>query len=423
MTDDARLPDATSPVHPEPGRLGHRYWRLWASAGLSGLADGVFRVSLPLVAIGLTRSPTLIAGLTFALTLPWLLFALPAGALVDRFDRRLGMLGANAIRAILLAALVAAVLLDVDSIWVLYAVAFCAGAAETVYDTSSQSILPQLVDRSQLPKANGNLYAAQLGGSEFVGPPLAGVLVGVGVAVAFGVPLLLWLAAIGMLLLVHGGFRTTGSTERTTLRAEVAEGLRFLWHHRVLRTFTVMVGVFNFSTNAAGSILVLYAVGPLSPMNLSEQAFGVLLSTVALGSVVGSFLARRVERALGRARSLAVAVVAGALFVGIPAVTTNPYVIGAVFFVGGAGIMILNIIMVSMRQSITPDRVLGRLSSSHRLVAYGAQPLGAVVGGGLAQLVGLRPVFAITGLLALMAILGLRTITDSVMAAAERDAA
>jgi MFS family permease len=423
VTDDVRAPKDTGPTSAGPGRLGPPYWRLWTSAGLSGLADGIFRVSLPLVAIGLTRSPTLIAGMTVALTLPWLLFALPAGALVDRFDRRLGMVAANAVRAALLAVLVVTALLDVDSIWVLYAVAFCAGAAETVYDTSSQSILPQLVERAQLPRANGHLYAAQLGGSEFVGPPLAGILVGVGAAVAFGTPLLLWLAATGMLLLVRGAFRTSGSEERTTLRSEIAEGLRFLWRHRVLRTFTLMVGVFNFSSNAAGAILVLYAVGPLSPMKLSEQGFGVLLATVALGSMIGSFLAQRVERALGRARSIAIAFAAGAGFVGVPALTANPYIIGIAFLIGGAGVMISNIVMVSLRQAITPDRVLGRLSSSHRLVAYGTQPLGAVLGGALAQVVGLRAVFAVTGLLALSVVLGVFLVTDSVMDAAERQAA
>lgn len=427
MGDDVGTSEETASTSVDPGRLGGTYWRLWTSAGLSGLADGVFRVSLPLVAIGLTRSPTLIAGMTVALTLPWLLFALPAGALVDRFDRRLGMVGANSVRAVLLAVLLAALvvtaLLDVGSIWILYAVAFCAGAAETVYDTSVQSILPQVVARTQLPRANGNLYAAQLGGSEFVGPPLAGVLVGVGAAVAFGTPLLLWLAAIGMLFLVRGSYRTSTGEDRTTLRTEIAEGLRFLWRHRVLRTFTVMVGVFNFSTNAAGAVLVLYVVGPLSPMKLSEQGFGVLLSTVALGSMAGSFLARRAERALGRARSIAVAFAAGAGFVGVPALTANPYVIGVAFFVGGAGVMIANIVMVSLRQMITPHRMLGRLSSSHRLVAYGMQPLGAVLGGVLAQLVGLRAVFAVTGLLALSVVLGLLAITDKVMDAAERQTA
>ena len=138
------------------GKLGVGYRRLWTSAALSNLADGVVKVALPLVAIDFTRSPVLIAGLTFAFTLPWLVFALPAGALVDRMDRRSVMLGANVVRAALLAVLVAAVALHLGSIWALYVIAVGVGVAETLYDTASQSILPQIVHRDQLSKANGD---------------------------------------------------------------------------------------------------------------------------------------------------------------------------------------------------------------------------------------------------------------------------
>lgn len=123
---------------------------------------------------------------------------------------------------------------------------------------------------------------------------------------------------------------------RTTMRADVAEGLRFLWRHRLLRTLAVMVGVLNLASNATWAILVLYAVGPGSAMRLSEPAFGLLLTTVAVGSLVGSLIADRVERRLGRARSLVVAVVGSALFVGAPAMTADPYLIGAAFFVGAS---------------------------------------------------------------------------------------
>src|SRR6185312_13806742 len=125
----------------------------------SNLADGTFKVSLPLVAIQFTQSPTLIAGLAFALTVPWLLFALQAGALADRFDRRRSMLGANMVRAGLAALLALAILLGFANIWLLYLLGFCIGTAETIYDTSAQSILPQIVPRDRLSHANGQLYA------------------------------------------------------------------------------------------------------------------------------------------------------------------------------------------------------------------------------------------------------------------------
>src|SRR5205814_7361794 len=120
----------------------------------------------------------------------------------------------------------------------------CAGVAETLYDTSAQSIVPQVVRRDQLSRANGRLYAVELTANEFVGPPFAGVLVAVGAAVAFGVPAVLWVVAVLALLLVRGPFRVARQG-RTTMRGDIAEGLRFLWGNRILRTFAVMVGGSN----------------------------------------------------------------------------------------------------------------------------------------------------------------------------------
>ena len=187
--------------------LGAAYWRLWTSSALSNLADGIVKIALPLVAIRFTDSPALIAGLAFAVTIPWLLFALPAGALADRLDRRRAMLAANAVRTTLLTLLVLSVITGTGSIWVLYVVAFCVGTAETLYDTSAQSIMPQVVTRDRLSRANARLFAAELTANEFVGPPLGGFLVTVGVALAFATPAALWLLAVGMLLLVPGRFR------------------------------------------------------------------------------------------------------------------------------------------------------------------------------------------------------------------------
>jgi MFS family permease len=403
--------------------LGARYWRLWTSAALSNLADGVLKVGLPLVAIDFTRSPALIAGLVFAFTLPWLLFALPAGAIADRFDRRRLMLGANLVRAALLAVLVLAVLLDAGSIWALYAVALCVGTAETIYDTAAQSIMPQLVRRDQLPRANGRLYAAELVSNEFAGPPLAGFLVAAGVVVALVAPVALWGVAVAAVLLVRGSFRVERVQARpTTLRADIAEGTRFLWRNRILRVFAAVVGVFNFTSSAKEAVLVLYVVGSASAMGLTEQAYGWLLSTVAVGSLCGSLLAERVKQVLGRARTLVVSFFAGTLSIGILSVTVNPFVVGAAFFVGGAGVMIANITTVSLRQTITPDRLLGRVNSGHRLVAWGAKPLGAAAGGVLAQLLGLRAVFIVMGLLSLAVLAGLVKVTDKAMDAAERQA-
>ena len=406
---------------PKPA-LGRDYWRLWTADGVSNLADGTLKVALPLVAIGYTRSPALIAGLSFAFSLPWLLFALPAGALVDRIDRRRAMLSANCVRAAAVAALVIFVLGGGSSVWALYVVALCVGTAETAYDTAAQSMIPRIVPRELLSRANGRLFAVELAANEFVGPPLAGLLVAVGAAVALATPLGLWAVALGALLLLRGNFRPQQRSERTTLRADIAEGLRFVWRNRMLRTLAAMTGAYNLATNAMFAVLVLYATGAGSAMGLSRQAYGLLLAAVAAGSVAGSFVAEAVTRVLGRTRSLALSVLGGILVVGTPAVTTNPYVIGAAFFAGGVASMVWNVIAVSLRQTVTPDRLLGRVNSAYRLVAWGVMPIGAAAGGLLAQFAGLRAVFIATAAVMLAMMVGLRGVSDARMAEAERDA-
>jgi MFS family permease len=402
--------------------LGSTYWRLWTAAGLSSLADGVLKVALPLVAVGYTRSPALIAGLAFAFSLPWLLFALPAGALVDRLDRRRAMLTANLVRGGLLAAVTVLTVFGGGSIWALYVAAVGVGCAETIYDTAAQSIVPQVAGRAQLARANGRMFAAEQTANEFAGPPLAGVLATAGVVAALVTPVALWAVAVAALLLVRGTYRIERPAP-TTLRADIAEGLHFLLRHKVLRTFSIMVGTFNFATGATFAVLVLHAVGPGSAMGLSAPAFGLLMATTAAGGLVGSLVAEPVERALGRVRALWVSWLAGGLPVGVLVVTANPYAVGAAFFTGGAGILVSNVVMVSLRQRVTPDRLLGRLNSSHRLVAWGTKSLGALAGGTIAQTAGLHTVFVVMGVLAFAVVTGLPGITEDTLARAEGEAA
>lgn len=410
----------------EPGRLGLPFWQLWSASSLSNLADGLVKVALPLVAITMTDSPGLVSGVTLAVTLPWLLFALPAGALADRVDRRIAMVTANVVRAIGVAVLAVAVALGLESspaaIWALYAVALLLGTAETIYDTCAQSILPQVVARDQLPRANGRLLAAELTANEFVGPPLGGLLVAAGVAAAFATPSVLWAAAVGTLLLLRGSFAVPRTEERTTIRADVVEGLHYLWRHRLLRTLAAMTGLFNFATNATFAVFVLYAVGPHSALGLTGVTYGLLFASIAAGNLIGALLADPIIRRLGRSRSLFLGILGGVGTVGIAAVTTIPLVIATAFLIGGLTNALWNVVAVSLRQRITPDRILGRINSSYRLVAWGTRPLGAAAGGLLGELLGLRAVFAIAAALISVTLLGMTQVTDSAITTAEADA-
>jgi MFS family permease len=376
--------------------MGSGLARLLLSSALSNLADGVFQTVLPLVTLGVTRDPAAFASVTVAVRLPWLLSALPAGVIADRLDRRRTMATVDVGRALLIGALAAAAAAHSTSLLLLCTAAFLLGIGETLFDTAAQSILPSLVDAEDLATANGRLYAVELVLNNFVGPPLGGFLVGVGAVAALGGVAGAYLLAAGALLLIAGSFRPARDGPRQSLRTDIAEGLRYLFGHRVLRTLALLTGLSNMTGIAALTVLPLYAVRP-GPMGLSDAGYGILLSAAAFGSLAGSALAAPAERALGRTSAI---VVSFALFVPVvaaPAATTSPYLVGAALAVYGAASVVWNVITVSLRQRIVPDHLLGRVNAGYRFLSWGSMPLGAAAGGLLGDALGLRAVFVIAG--------------------------
>jgi MFS family permease len=399
--------------------LGRNFNKAMVASGFANLADGVFWVALPLLAVQLTRSPVLVAGVTIAARIPWLL-APVAGALADRLDRRQTMIRANLVRTVLLGGLALAVAADLASLAMLYAVALLLGIAETLFDTSAQSLLPALVARDDLTRANSRLFAVELVANTFVGPPLGGLLAAAGLAVAMGTPAAAYLVGAGCLALIAGGFRAVGAgpAGSTRLRDEVVEGMRFVWRHRVLGPLAVMLGIENMAFSAMFSVFVLYAVAP-GPMGLTEAGFGVVLAMLGVGSLVGTWLAVPVERRLGRVRTLAVSVVLSAASLAVPAATALVVPVAASQVVAGVAMVLWNVVTVSLRQRITPDRLLGRMNASYRLVGWGTMPLGALAGGVLAETLGLRATFAAAAVATLATLAGFRYVTEAAVDRAE----
>ncbi len=403
--------------------LGANYWKLWASSAASNLADGVFWIAFPLLAIQLTDSPILIAGVAVVGRLPWLVFVLVAGALADRLDRRRTMIGVSILRTVVSLGIAVTIVTDTDSLWLLYVTAFVLGVGETLFDTAAQSVMPTIVRRDDLSKANGRLYAVELTMNQFVGPPLGGFLAGVAIAFAFAGSALAFAFAAIALSLLSGSFKPVrAQTEgpRPSVVADIKEGLRYLWHHRLLRTLAIMVGTMNLASSATFAVFVLYAVSP-GPMGLDEFGFGLLMTGMAIGSLIGSLVVERVERVLGRARLLTTAVVINAITVAVPGLTTNPWIVGASFAVAGVGIVMWNVVTVSLRQRIVPDALLGRLNASYRLLAWGSQPIGALLGGLIGQWLGLQAVFLIAGVIVALLLFLRRIITNEAIAAAEAE--
>jgi MFS family permease len=399
-------------------KLGRNFHKALVASGFANLADGVFQVALPLLAVQLTRSPLLVAGVAVAARLPWLL-APVAGALADRLDRRQTMVRVNLVRTVLLGGLALAVAADLATLVMLYAVALLLGFAETLFDTSDQSLLPAIVPRDDLTRANSRLFAVEMVANTFVGPPLGGLLAAAGLAVAMGVPAVAYLAGAGCVALIAGSFRAAGGTAGPTrLRDDVAEGARFVWRHPVLRPLAIMLGVENMAFAAVYAVFVLFAVAP-GPMGLSKAGFGTLSAALGVGALAGTWLAVPAERRLGRVRTLVLSVLLSAGSLVVPVVTARPIPVGASMALTGVGMMLWNVVTVSLRQRITPDRLLGRMNASYRLVGWGTMPLGALLGGVLAEALGLRPTFLVAAGITLATLVGFRWVTAEAVARAE----
>lgn len=375
-------------------KLDRSFWKLFTASAIATCADGISKVSLPLLAVSLTDDPVLISGLTAFAFLPWLVFGLPGGALADRLDRKRAMSAVNLMRAALLGVLVLLVVLGTGSILVLYAAAFALGLCQVVYDSAARAILPQIVERRGLDRANSWLTVEETAGQSFIGPPVGAALFGwfralpfIGSAVGFVLAALLVLA-------VPGRFKTE-RTEPTSLRADIREGLQWLWRHPFMRELTILSGLIAASLSMATSLNVLYAVGTL---HLSPSMYGVLFITTGIGGLAGAAIVGPLSARLGRPLTIIAAAAIAPVMCVLLGVFTELWVAGVCFFGLATGVTMWNVLTMSLRQALIPAPLLGRVLGAHRVALWGGIPLGALAGGALAELTSVPTAFGVSGL-------------------------
>lgn len=392
--------------------------RVWAASALTNLGDGLLVVALPLAAVEITRSPLQVSGVTFAATMPYLLVSLFAGALADRLDRRRLMAGANLASVLTLIALAVAITSDTAVLPSLYLAAFVLGACETLASISASTLVPSIVPPERRDWAYSRLYGTESALNEFVGPPLAAVLITGGAAFAFGTAAAAYTLVLLVLIGMGGSYRSA-PTAPTTMRVDIVEGLRFVWRHPVLRTLSLMVAVMAACWSAWSTVLVLYVVRP-GDVGLSSVGYGVLLTTLAAGGLLGTVITGPLTRRFTRRTVILIDVITMIIMLGVPALTANVYAIGAAMFLGGVGAGIWNVASATLRQAVTPDHLRGRVSATGLLLGWGPIPIGALLGGLIAELTNIRVVFAIGACaVALLVIPARRTLTAAALAVAD----
>ena len=376
-------------------RLGRNYRRLFGAATISNLGDGVALVAYPWLASATTRNPLLISLIVVVQRLPWLLFALPVGVLTDRHDRRRLMVGANAGRAAITLFVAIAVLSrggdlpgpdELDSVvstdTLLYScvlvATFLLGVGEVLYDNCAQTLMPSLVRTDQLEKANGRLWAAEEAANQFAGPPLGALLLAAGFAVPFLVDAGSFVVSAALISIIVLAPRPAEAVARRPWRHELAEGVRWLWHNELLRTMAIVLGLFNAAASITFSVYVLFAQEILGA---STAEFAAIMMAGAAGAIIGGWTASSLSEALGPGQSLAVVLAGSAAIEVTIGLMSNVPVVAAMNLLAGLLAVLWNVITVSLRQSIVPDHLLGRVNSVYRFLAWGMIPIGAIAGG------------------------------------------
>jgi len=388
---------------PRQESLGKPFNRLFSASLASNVADGVFKTAAPLLAATLTKDPFIISLMAALVMLPWLLFAIPIGGLVDRLDRRLTLATSNSVRFVLAAFLAFTIATDHVTIPILYAVAFLMGIAEVAYDTTSQSLIPQLLKPQHLERGNAKLEVGAITTGEFIGAPISGLLYAAAIALPF-----IWgalgigVAAVLLFLIpkqIQGdlklGEELSQAKAATGFWQDIRFGIRYLYEDKVLLKLVLFTAFVGFWFAASTSTWVLFM---LNVMKVDPAWYGLFLTIPAIGSVLGSLIVPKVSKRFGRTNVMAVAIISSGVFTLLFGLSPNLWVLSAIGILEGIAITFWNVLLMSTYHQIIPNHLFGRIHGTRRTLVWGMMPIGAVVGGAIA-VVDLRLPFIVAGVI------------------------
>jgi MFS family permease len=391
-------PAILPPVHSLPGRiteavaptrLGRSFRWLLSAAVINNVGDGVAIAAGPLLVASLTRDPLLVSMALLSEYLPVLLFGVLGGTLADRFDRKRMVVAVNVGRTVVLVVLSATIVSGNVNIGVVLGALFVLGAAETFADSASSTLLPGLVARADLGIANARMQGAFLLTNQLLAPPVGAFLFAAGMALPFATNAACF--ALGAILITR--VVTSARTElreRSSLRADMVEGIRWLIAHPPMRTLALTILTFNITFGAAWSVLVLYAGDRLG---MDEVGFGLLTTAIAVGGVVGVTSYGRLERRFSLGDIMRVGLLIETATHLVLALTTSAPVALITLVVFGAHAFVWGTTSETVRQRAVPDALLGRVTGVYRVAIVGGMVIGTPIGGLLARSYGITAPF------------------------------
>ena len=367
--------------------MGPAFNRMWASSIISNLSDGILIAAAPLLAISLTDSTVLISAIGAMVMLPWLLFAIPIGVLVDRVDRRFILAGANATRSAVVGMLALLIATDQVNIYWLLVASFVIGVCEVAADTTAQSLIPQIVDEKNFEKGNSRLQISETVIQGFVGAPLSGFIYAIAIALPFFINSLglaiASLLALSIPIKYLQDVRTDNvEKEKKKFVADMKFGIRYLYNEKALRRLVVTTASIGVCYSMATATMVLFIIKELE---LPKQLFGVILALQSIGAIAGAFMAPRLSKKYGRSKVMTFGIVSSSILILVEGFSPNIYVLVALSTLGGFAISQWNILLMATYQTVIPNELYGRIHGTRRTLVWGMMPIGSLLGGVLAQ--------------------------------------
>ena len=361
--------------------------RMWASSIISNLADGVMLAAVPLLAISLTDSPVLISLIGAMVMLPWLLFAIPIGAIVDRVDRRYIFAGANASRSAVVGVLALLIALDHVTIFWLLAAAFIIGVCEVAADTTAQSLIPQILEEKDFEKGNSRLQISETVIQGFIGAPISGFIYAAAIYLPFFINSLGFaisaLFALSIPVKYLQDLRVEDADKAPKHFVEDMKfGIAYLFNQKVLRRLVVTTATIGLCYSMGSATMVLLIIKELG---LTEKYFGVIMAIQGVGAIAGSLVASRTSTKFGRSEVMTFAIVASSAVLLIQGFSPNIYIFVALATFGGFVISQWNILLMATYQTVIPKELYGRIHGTRRTLVWGAMPIGSLLGGVLAN--------------------------------------
>ena len=369
-------------------KLGPAFNRLFSASVISNLSDGLLAVAAPLLAISLTKDPILISMLSAFVMLPWLLFAIPIGLIVDRSNKRLLITLTNSIRFIAAGLISLAITTDNITIYWLLLATFVIGTCEVATDTAAQSLIPVILDKKNFEKANSRMNIAETVIQNFIGAPLSGFLYATAIVLPFILNSFGFLIAAIFVFLIpahlisHGSPEESEPTEQKSFISEIKFGLNYLWNDKPLRRLVATTTALGFVYSLSSSTLILFITEVLE---LPPKYFGVLMACAGSGGVLGAFLTPALSKKFGRGAVLSVAIFISSITVLFQGISPNVWVYGVIGFVSSFSITNWNILLMSCYQVLIPAELYGRIHGARRTFVWGVMPIGALLGGVIAH--------------------------------------